>query len=326
MSSSRSLFLRALFLRGAPLSAPLQGALYMIAAAFLFAMMNGAIRLLGDGVASQGAGGMHPFQIAFLRNFFALAIMLPWLLHHGRGALKTERLKTHLGRAAIGLVAMLCWFSAVAYLPLADAVALNFTVPFFATAGAALILGEVVRARRWTATAIGFLGVIIILRPGFVEITPLMALPVIAAGFMAGSVLFVKSLSRTEAPATIVLYMNLLLTPLSLVPAFFVWRWPSLAELGLGAGIGFCAVAAHIAFTRAFARADASAIMPFDYARLPFVAAVGFVLFGEMPDVWTWVGAAVIAGAAIYIAQREARVARERPTLRAGGESVQNRP
>jgi drug/metabolite transporter (DMT)-like permease len=252
--------------------------------------------------------------------------MLPWLARHGRVGLRTERLKVHLGRSAVGLCAMLCWFSAVAYLPMAEAVALNFTVPFFATAGAAIVLGEVVRARRWSATAIGFLGVLIILRPGFTEITPLMALPVIAACFMAISVLFVKSLSRTEAPAAIVLYMNLLLTPLSLGPALFVWRWPTLAELGLGAFIGLCAVTAHIFFTRAFARADASAIMPFDYSRLPFVAAIGFVLFGEVPDAWTWVGAAVIAGAAIYIAQREARVARERPTLRAGAESVQNRP
>ncbi len=321
MSSSRSLFSR-----GSSLSAPLQGALYMVAASFLFAIMNGAIRLLGDGVAAEGAGGMHPFQIAFFRNVFALSFMLPWLARHGRVGLKTERLKIHLWRSGIGLCAMLCWFSAVAYLPLADAVALNFTVPLFATAGAALILGEVVRARRWTATVVGFLGVIIILRPGFAEITPLMALPVVAACFMAVSVLFVKSLSRTEAPAAIVLYMNLLLTPLSLGPALFFWRSPTLAELGLGALIGLCAVTAHISFTRAFARADASAIMPFDYSRLPFVAVVGFILFGEVPDVWTWVGAAVIAGAAIYIAQREARVARERPTLRAGGESVQSRP
>jgi drug/metabolite transporter (DMT)-like permease len=313
-------------MRGAKLSAPLQGALYMIAAAFLFAMMNGAIRLLGDGIYAGGAEGMHPFQIAFFRNVFALTIMLPWLARNGRVVLRTDRLKVHFWRAGIGLIAMLSWFSAVAYLPLAEAVALNFTVPLFATAGAAIFLGEVVRARRWTATAVGFLGVLIILRPGITEFTPLMTLPVIAACFMACSMLIVKSLSGTEAPASVVLYMNLLLTPLSLGPALFVWRAPTLAELGLGAFIGLCAVVAHISFTRGFARADASAMMPFDYARLPFVAAVGFVLFGEMPDVWTWVGAAVIAGAAIYIAQREARVARERPTLRPGAESIQTRP
>lgn len=313
---------RPLLTRGAALSAPLQGALYMIGAAFLFAMMNGAIRLLGDGTYSAGEEGLHPFQIAFLRNVFALTFMLPWLAHRGWGGLRTERLKQHFWRSGVGLIAMLCWFSAIAYLPLAEAVALNFTVPLFATAGAAIFLGEVVRARRWTATAVGFLGVLIILRPGYTEITPEMSLPVIAAGFMAASILIVKSLSRTESPASVVLYMNLLLTPLSLVPALFVWRWPNLAELGLGGFIGFCAVLAHIAFTRAFARADASALMPFDYARLPFVAAIGFLLFDETPDGWTWVGAAVIAAAAVYIAHRETRVARERPTHRPGSEAV----
>ena len=298
----------------------------MTVASFLFALMNGAIRLLGDGWGSADGTGMHPFQIAFLRNVFALTFMLPWLLRHGRVGLRTQRLNMHLWRAAVGLVAMLTWFSAIAYLPLAEAVALNFTVPLFATAGAAVFLGEAVRARRWTATAVGFLGVVVILRPGFTEFTPLMTLPVIAAGFMAVSTLLVKSLSRTEAPAAIVTYMNLLLTPLSLLPALFVWRWPTLTELALGVFIGLCAALAHNAFTRAFVQADASAVMPFDYTRLPFVAVVGYLLFAEVPDGWTWVGAAIIAGAAIYIAQRESRVARERPTLQVSAEAVKGRP
>jgi len=222
MSSSRSLSTR-----DSRLSAPVQGALYMTAASFLFAIMNGAIRLLGDGWGDPAGEGLHPFQIAFLRNLCALTFMLPWLVRHGREGLRTERLNIHLWRSAIGLIAMLTWFSAITYLPMAEAVALNFTAPLFATAGAALILGEAVRARRWTATAVGFLGMLIILRPGFTEFTPLMTLPIVAAVFMAGSMLFVKSLSRTERPAAIVLYMNLLLTPLSLLPAGFVWQWPT---------------------------------------------------------------------------------------------------
>ena len=287
----------------------------MIAAAFLFAVMNAAIKL-------AAAEGLHPFQIAFFRNAFALAIMLPWLARMGLSALQTDRLKVHLWRAVIGLVAMLCWFTAVVSMPMAEAVALNFTVPLFATAGAALFLGETVRARRWTATVIGFLGVLIILRPGFVEITPVTSLPIIAACFMAVTVLIVKSLSRTEDPMAVVLYMNLLLTPLSLIPALFVWQTPSWHALLLMGFVGGCAVLAHIAFTRSFAKADASAILPFDYARLPFVAAIGFFLFGDLPDLWTWVGAGVIAASAVYIAHREARVAQVRMTHRPGSEAV----
>jgi len=301
--------------RGRSLPAPLQGAIYMITAALLFAVMNATIKL-------AAAEGLHPFQIAFFRNSFALAFMLPWLARMGREGLRTERLKVHFWRAGIGLIAMLCWFTAVVRMPMAEAVALNFTVPLFATAGAAIFLGEVVRARRWTATIIGFLGVLIILRPGFAEITPVMALPVIAACFMAVTVLIVKSLSRTEDPMVVVLYMNLLLTPLSLIPALFVWQTPSLWALVLMALVGGCAVLAHIAFTRSFTKADASAVLPFDYARLPFVAAIGFLLFAEVPDAWTWVGAAVIAASAVYIAHRETKVARERTTHRPGSEAV----
>ncbi|MEM7224798.1 MAG: DMT family transporter [Pseudomonadota bacterium] len=289
--------------RRAPLSAPLQGALYMIVAAFCFSVMNIAIR--------YAAETLDPLQIAFFRNVFAFAFMLPWLYRAGFAGLHTERLGAHAVRAVIGMMAMVMWFYSVTLLPLAEAVALNFTVPLFATIGAALILKEVVRARRWSATLVGFAGVLIILRPGFAEVTPVTALPVIAALFMAASSLLVKSLARTESPAAIVMYMNLFLTPMSLVPALFVWRWPGAFELSLGILIGGLAAFAHICLTRAFAKADASAVLPFDYARLPFVALLAFFFFGQGVDIWTWVGAAVIAGSAIYIAHRETKMARE---------------
>jgi drug/metabolite transporter (DMT)-like permease len=295
----------------ARLSAPVQGALLMVAAALCFSFMNFIIRAVST--------ELSPIQIAFFRNLFALLFMMPWLASHGVVALKTTRFSGHVVRACFGLGAMLCWFSSVTLLPLAEAVSLNFTVPMFATIGAALFLGEIVRVRRWSATIAGFIGVLIILRPGFTEFTPAMALPMIAALFMAASTLLVKSLSRSEAPGAIVLYMNLLLTPLSFVPALWVWRWPSLEALGLMAVMGLMAAIAHLAMTGAYTKADASAIMPFDYARLPFVAAIAFVAFGEVPDLWTWVGAAVIAASAIYIARREARVAAERRASLAAG-------
>ncbi len=121
-----------------------------------------------------------------------------------------------------------------------------------------------------------------------------------------------KTLSATERPTAIVFYMNLLLTPLSLVPAIFVWQTPGWRELLILAVIGGLAVGAHMCLTRAYQQSDASAIVPFDYARLPFAAVLAFLLFGEFPDIWTWVGAAVIAGSAIYIARRESQVLRER--------------
>ncbi|MGF1610786.1 MAG: DMT family transporter [Kiloniellales bacterium] len=296
------------------LSANAQGALYMAAAALGFAVMNTIIRYL--------SADFEPLQIAFFRNVFALAFMLPWLSRVGVTGLRTQRLGTHLWRAAIGFLSMVCWFYAIALLPLAEAISLNFTVPLFVTIGAALVLGEVVRLRRWSATIVGFLGVLIIVRPGFAEVTWPMALPILAAALMAVAALIVKSLSATEPPAVVVVYMNLILTPLSLVPALFVWRWPDGWSLLLFLALGLVAAVAHIALTRSYARADASAVMPFDYLRLPFVAVLGFLLFGELPDLWTWLGAAVIAAAAIYIARREAQVARERPVAEAAREAA----
>lgn len=299
------------------LSAPVVGALFMTGASVCFAVMNVLIRL--------AAAELDPTQIAFLRNFFALLFMLPWLLKTGVGSFHTASLKLQLLRGVVGLVAMLFWFTSVALLPLGQAVALNFTVPLFATIAAALILHEIVRARRWTATAIGFLGILVIARPGIGEITPAMALPIIAAAFMAISIVIVKWLSQRDSATGIVFYQNLVMTPLSLVPALFFWRWPSLTVLLYMVGIGASAVLAHMLLTRAYTKADASAIIPFDYTRLPFIAVGAYFVFGEEPDIWTWVGAAIIAGSSIYIARRESVVAREREASGAAAESAKGR-
>jgi drug/metabolite transporter (DMT)-like permease len=298
-----------IFGRTAAMSAPVQGALLMTLAALGFSIMNILIRFAAE--------ELHPFQIAFFRNLFALIFILPWLVRHGLTGLKTKRIGLHLWRSLVGLAAMLCWFTSITILPLAEAVALNFTVPLFATAGAFFILGEVVGIRRWSATLAGFAGVLVILQPGFIELTPAMAMPVIAAVFMAGSVLLVKTLSHTEDTIAMVLYMNLILTPLSLLPALFVWQWPSWPVVGYLLLIGFVASLAHLALTKSYSMADASAVIPFDYTRLPFVALIAYFAFDELPGLSTWIGAGIIAASAIYIARREAKVTRERTAAEA---------
>ncbi len=304
---------QALTSRFAAIPTPVQGALLMLGAAFALALMNGLIR--------EASATLHPLQIAFLRNFFALLVLLPWLMRIGFGGLRTNRLGLHVTRALVGFVAMVLWFSSVALLPLAEAVSLNFTVPLFATLGAALILGEVVRARRWTATIVGFLGVLVIVRPGMEEVTLVTMLPVLAAVFMAITVLMVKALSDSEDPTLMVFYMNLLLTPISLVPALFVWQWPDLMTLGIMMVIGVLAVVAHLMMYQSFARADASAVVPFQYAQLPFVALIGYFAFAELPDLWTLAGAVIIAASATYIARREAQIAkRDRAATHAAAE------
>jgi drug/metabolite transporter (DMT)-like permease len=286
------------------LSGPVRGGLWMTLGGFCFAAMNVLIRQL--------SADMHPFEVVFFRNAGGLVFMLPWLLRVGTSALRTDHHRYYFGRSFLGFLSMLLWFSALALMPVAEATALSFTSPLFATIFAVILLHEVVRARRWTATAIGFIGAMIILRPGMSNLD-LAHLLVLASSALAGvNAILVKQLTRSESPNAIVTYMTLYIIPMSLLPALFVWTtppphtWPLIFLLGLLATIG------HQALTRAFAATDTSIVMSFDYGRLPFVALISWFVFGELPDLWTWVGAAVIVGASTYIAHREATVARAR--------------
>ncbi len=298
--------LRRLRARLSALPAPVMAALWMVSASLFFAGLSALVRYLAE--------DLHPFQVTFFRNLFGFAFMLPWLWRAGLGALRTGRLGLYSWRSFLSLCSMLAGFTALTMMPFAQAIALSFTVPLFATIGAALILHEVVRLRRWTATVVGFIGVLIIVRPGLGGIdldgggtASLGAgLAILSAMLSAYITLIVKDLAKTEPSDAIVTYMVMLLTPMSLVPALFVWQWPDW-QLWLGfVALGALGSFGHMCYIRAFAIADASAVMPYDYSRLIFAAAIGYFVFAEVPDAWTWIGALVIAGAAIYIAHREA--------------------
>lgn len=293
----------ALSQRWALLSPTTRGALYMSAAALSFSGMIVLLRLATE--------QMHPFQVAFFRNLFGLMFMLPWLLRTRFDGLRTRRMPLYLVRGGTALVAMLAWFYGLSVMPMAEAVSLSFTAPLFATIGAALILRESVRVRRWAATALGFVGVMIILRPGIEAMSTGALIVLLSAAFAAGSALIVKSLSRTDPPSTIVTYMVLFLTPTSFLTALPVWQTPAAVVLLIMVAVAGLGTIGHLCFSRAMAAADASAVMPFDYLRLPLVAVLGWILFGELMDGWSWVGAGVITAATLYIAHREAVAARD---------------
>ncbi|HLB80272.1 MAG TPA: DMT family transporter [Dongiaceae bacterium] len=282
---------------------PLRAALWMVGSAVFFSGLSGVIRHLGQ--------EMHPFEVAFFRNLFGLAFMLPWLWRAGRAGLKTRRLALYGVRAFLGLLSMLCWFTALALLPIAQVVALSFTAPLFATMAAALFLGETVRARRWTATLAGLVGVGVILWPqlegtGGAGLSPGAILALLSTAISVAITLIVKRLTRTEPANAIVTYMVLIMTPMSLVPAAFVWTWPPLDTWLWLVALGGLGSLGHVCYVRSFALADASAVMPYDYTRLLFAALIGWIAFGELPTLYTWIGAAVIVASAIYIARREA--------------------
>ncbi|MSP89897.1 MAG: DMT family transporter [Alphaproteobacteria bacterium] len=299
----------------AGLPPPIQGALWMLGAATIMSGMNVIVRIVAE--------TLHPFEAVFFRNLFALAFMVPWVVRGGYAELRTGSIRLYFTRAAIGLVSMLAWFYAITVMPLADAVAFSFTAPLFGTILAATVLHEVVRIRRWAATLVGFLGVVIIVRPGIDTIDLGTGAALLSAATTAISVIIVKRLTRTESATVIVAWLTLMLTPMSLLPALTVWVWPDWAALAWLALLGFCGVCGHWCMARAFAAADASLVMVFDYARLPLVAALAYFVFAERTDMWTWIGAAVIAVASIYTARREALLHRSRVAAATVAEQAQ---
>ena len=278
-------------------SGALKGAVWMVLAGVFFAGLGVSIRL--------SAKEVDVLEVVFFRNFVNLILMMPWLIQIGWAGLYTERLGLHVLRSVNGLISMFFWFAAVTMLPLAEATSLSFTAPLFATVGAAFFLGEIVRLRRWLAVCIGFSGTLIILRPGIEIISIGAVLMLVGAVFVAISVLYIKVLSRTESPNTMVLYMALLTTPVSAIPLLWVWEMPQGTTWLWLLGVGASATGGHLCLTRAMASADASAVLPYDYVRLVFVAIIAFFLFGEVPDLWTWVGSIVIFSSSVYISSRE---------------------
>src|SRR5580700_397186 len=216
----------------------------MLVGGFCAVMMNVLIR-----VAAQR---MHPFEVTFFRCLFSLFVMLPFIIRAGPSLLVTPKIGFYTLRAVVGLVSMLSWFYGITFVPLATATAVNFTAPLFATLAAALILHEDVRFRRWAAVVIGFVGVLIIMRPGRQSIDPMLLLILLSAASSAMNNITVKYLVRSERPNVIVAMFVLYLTPLSLLPALFFWSWPDPRTLAALIGLGGLGTLAHISVTRAY--------------------------------------------------------------------------
>ncbi|HET6468570.1 MAG TPA: DMT family transporter [Geminicoccaceae bacterium] len=268
-----------------------RGALFMLAATSCAAVDTVIVRLVVQ--------GLDPILIAFFRNLFSLVFMLPWIVAQRRAAIATRRLPMHAFRALLKLLALSCFYWAVARLPLAEVTAITFSTPLFVALGAVLLLGERLPRARALAMLAGFLGVLIVLRPGGPGFGPGTIAALLAALGLAGVALSVKSLSRTDPPDTIVVLNLLLSAPLGLLLALPVWRTPGLALLGWLVVQGVLGAVAQLAVTRAMRLADASTIVPIDFLRLPIVGLLAFLAFGEVADLWTWLGGAVIVAATI---------------------------
>lgn len=285
-----------------PSAAPMRAALLMLGSTMAFGLMAVAIRYATRYVPTQ--------EVAFFRNAFGLLALLPMLLRPGHAPLKTQQLPRYFVRSAIGLGSMLCAFWALGHLPLAQAVSLSYSTPLFVTIAAVLWLGETVRVRRWAAVVVGFIGVLVIVRPGTAGFTAGSLVAVAAAVLSSLVAIQIKQLTRVDSADTVVLYTYVFWVPLSLVPALFVWVWPTgIAWLWLLA-TGVLGTVGQLLWTRALRLGEVSALTPISFLQLPLVTLFGWLLFNESVDRWTLIGAGIILAANAYIAHREAVLSR----------------
>ena len=246
-------------------------------------------------------------QVVLFRSVMGGSIMFCWLLPIGLRVLRTRRIGFYVLRVGIAYGGALGWMYGIAKLPLADANALMFLMPLFTVIFAGLLLREKVAADQWIATALGFAGALIIIRPGMVGLGLPALGTIAAAGSFSLALVMTKSLTRTENPNAIVFYLYALMVPFAAGPAAADWAplsWSSAPWLAL---MGVMTVGAQQCSTRAFVAAPANVVVPIHYLQLPLIAVLAYFIFGQSVDIWTWVGAAVICASTYYVTRRSSR-------------------
>ena len=277
-----------------------RGILLMVIGTFLSTTYLVFIRLLSR--------DLPIVEILFLRYVFTLVAIMPWVLRTGVGAtFRTKRLGFHGMRGVVVVVSTMAWYYGISLVPLAEALALNCLAAIFVTVGAVLFLGETAGVWRWSAVCVGLFGAWIILRPGLQVVSAGSMIILFSALGWGATMLFMKALSRTEKPITIVVYLYVFSILFSSVPTIFAWVTPTPTQLALFAAIGVLSSVGHLAVAQAFKEGEASAIVPADFTRLAWAAFLGYAVFDEVPDIWTIVGAIVIFASTTLIAYRESR-------------------
>ncbi len=274
-----------------------QATFWITIAGILFTLVMTAVRKVSSEI--------HVFETVMFRSVFGIAFMLPWLVQSGFKGLKTKRLGLLSIRGSLAYFVTYFYFAAAALIPLADLTSITFTRPILGTIAAILFLHEIAHARRWSAIGAGFLGMLIIVRPGFVEVNLGVLLVFTGVVLQTCNTIIVKTLTRTEDPDTIALYHTIFIFPLSVVPAIIVWQTPNFEQVLWLIIVGGGGVLSQRCMTRAFVVADASFVLALSYIRLPIAAFVGFIFFGEVSEIWVWIGASIICASAAYIAHSE---------------------
>jgi drug/metabolite transporter (DMT)-like permease len=285
-----------------------------VASALIFAVMSVLVRYLG---AAYPVG-----QVVFFRSAFAIVpvvVIYAWR-RELEAAVRMGRPFGHAGRGLTAIGGMFCNFSALARLPIVDATAISFAAPLITVAMAALWLKERVRIYRWSAVIIGFAGVLVMLLP-HLDISGSAAAAGAAIGaffglagafFNAGSIIQTRHLTKSETTSSIVFYFSLICALAGLVTWPFGWNTPSGTELAALIGIGLCGGLGHIVLTESYRWAPASLVAPFEYTSMLWALMLGYLAFGELPTALGFLGAAIIAGAGLFVIWRERQLRQER--------------
>ena len=273
---------------------------YTLISIFFFSFMGVFIR--------KSSENIHIFEVIFFRNLLACLIIIPLMYSSGLASFKMYRPGLFVWRAIFVSIGMFAGFSALTLIPLAQATAISFTTPIFVTILAIFIFGEVIKFRRIAAILVGFIGMLIIVQPGVEVVSFGITLAFIGAFFHSINLLIVKKLTAHETANAIVVWMVIMLVPISFVPAIFVWEWPSaLTWLYLWC-LAICGTVGHSFFTRAYSLAEITSLQPFQFIKLPLIALLAWVIFSEVPAYWTWLGGAIIFSSTVYITRREAKI------------------
>ncbi len=278
-----------------------------VARGFFLAVVSGLFFTFLNASVKELAGEMPPLFVAWGRWLAGVALIAPYLMWRvGFAGMATQDMKLHCFRGLFHTSGYGLWYEAVVWLPLATMAALSFTGPIFVTVGAVIFLRETVHWRRWAGVGVGFVGMLVIVRPGVVDVNPGILMMLAAVPLIAGSNLVAKVVSGRDKPAVVVLWQSvvgaLCFTPFGL----WFWQTPTLPQLALFLSAGFFGTMGYFFITWAYRLLDISALQSITFLAIVWAALMDVAVWGKTADVWTFVGAAIIVAATTYIAHREA--------------------
>ena len=266
---------------------------------------------IADTQAKLLTEAFHPVQIVWIRQIGLLSGVFVALVLLGPSIFRTKHPVLQVSRGLLAVISATCFVFALRFVPLADAVAISFVAPFLVTAMGALLLGERVGIRRWSAVAIGFVGTLIVIRPGMGVMHPAGLLVLVAASAFAARQVLSRQLSSSDRTITTVSYTALASVLVLLVPLPFYWTTPSTSsQFALLFGVATFAALGELMVIKSLEIAQASVLAPVHYSLLIWGTFWGWLIFGQLPDFWTWVGAAIIVATGMYIIRRERMLAR----------------